>query len=300
MNGVGVVEWVSAAWRKNPEIAGLFSGALPAFVVAARPAEPLPGLPVFSYHVVESGGLRADLEFLRRNGYRTVSGRELVPYLQGEAALPERSVLLTFDDGPRNFHDVAYPLLAEYEARALAFVAPGMHADGDDEDSEARPMTWAEIRTIHDSGLVEFQSHTLESRHVPRWPAAASLSGVAERFERARRGEALSFAEDLAASRTALESRLPGAVVDQLAFPQYQGTEGALATAIALGFRACHWGLTPHRPLNAVGDSAFRVSRLSDEFVRRLPGDGRCSLADLVTERLRRGRVARAWRRRYG
>lgn len=299
MSGAGVLARVSAAWRKNPELAGLVSGALPEFVLASDPAEPLPGVPVFSYHLVESATFAADLEFLRRNGYRTLSARELLAHLTGEIAVPPRSVVLTFDDGPRNLHDVAFPMLERYAAHAIAFIAPAMHRD-EDEDTEARPMTWPEIRRMHDSGLVEFQSHTLESRYVPRWPAAAALTGVASRLETPRRGAPRSFADDLAASRAEIESRLPGSRVDQLAFPMYHGTEGAVATAIALGFHACHWGLLPHRPLNARGDSAFRIGRLTDEFVRRLPGEGRCTFAELVAGRLRRARAAREWHRRYG
>jgi len=301
--GLGaIVARLGAMWRKNPEVTGLWSGALPEFVTAHSPHEPLEGLPVFTYHVVEARTLERQLDYLRRNRYHLVSGRELLRFLGGHCTLPDRCALLTFDDGPRNFHDVALPLLERYEAHAIAFVAPGLHADsyGDDDASEARPMTWNELRTVHASGLVEVQSHTYESRFVPRWPAPAALAGVAARIETPRRGAPRPFGEDLAASRVEIESRLPGAVVDQLAFPMYEGTEGAIATAISLGFRACHWGLMHHHPLNRIGGSAFRISRLSDEFVLRLPGDGRCSFADLVAERLHRSRVASRWRRRYG
>lgn len=301
--GVGaLVARLGAMWRKNPEVAGLWSGALPEFVTAAAPGEPLDGLPVFSFHTVEPGQLERQLEHLRRNAYHVASGRELLDYLAGHCRLPARCAMLTFDDGPRNFHDVALPLLERYGMPAVAFVAPGLHADtyGDDDRSEVRPMTWNELRAVHASGLVEVQSHTLESRFVPRWPAPAPLAGVAPRIETPRRGAPRPFAEDLAASRAELEARLPGARVDQLAFPMYQGTEGAVATAVALGFRACHWGLLPRHPLNPAGSSALRISRLSDEFVERLPGDGRCSFADLVAERVRRSRSASAWRRRYG
>lgn len=301
--GMGaIVARLGAMWRKNPEVAGLWSGALPDFVTSHAPQEPLDGLPVFTFHLVEAQSLERQLAYLRRNDYHFVSGRELLGHLGGQCRLPERSALLTFDDGPRNFHDVALPLLEQYRASAIAFVAPGLHADsyGDDDASEARPMTWSELRAVHASGLVEVQSHTLESRFVPRWPAPAPLAGVAPRIETPRRGPPRAFADDLAASRDELQSRLTGAVVDQLAFPMYVGTEGAVATAIALGFRACHWGLLPKHPLNPVGSSAFRISRVSDEFVERLPGEGRCSFADLVARRLQRSRAASAWRSRYG
>jgi peptidoglycan/xylan/chitin deacetylase (PgdA/CDA1 family) len=289
------------AWRKNsPELLGLWNGALPDFATSRRPREPLLGVPVFSYHLVEAETFGADLEFLKRNGYRTISSAEMVDYLLVGLDLPPRSVMLTFDDGPRNFHDVAFPLLRTYSGHATAFIAPGLHRDAAaDEETDARPMSWEEISRVHASGLVDFQSHTLESRFVPHWPAPAALAGCAPALEAQRRGAPRDFADDLAASRQLLETRLPAAPVDQLAFPMYIGTTAAVETARSLGFRACYWGLVAGRPLNRRGDSPFKISRMSDEFVRRLPGERRVSIAQMLRTRVNRARSARAWRRRF-
>lgn len=291
------------AWRKNaPELEGLFNGALPRFVTANRPAEPLDGVPVFCYHVVDPSTFEADLRFLRDNDYRALGADEFVDWMRHDTGTPadERLVMLTFDDGPRNFHDVVFPLLRKYGTRAVAFIAPGLHADADGAGDDARPMSWDEIRKIHDSGLVEFQSHTLESRFVPRWPEPAALAGVDPCIENPRRGAARGLRDDIAASVELLERKLPGRRVRHLAFPIYLGSDEAVGICRELGFEGCYWGLQPDRPLNRRGESPFRVSRLSDEFVRRLPGRGRASWSDLAAERLRRIRAGRAWRRRYG
>jgi peptidoglycan/xylan/chitin deacetylase (PgdA/CDA1 family) len=301
MRGKGPGASLRDTWRKNaPELLGLLNGALPQFVTARRPREPLPGVPVFCFHLVEPETFAADLEFLSRNGYHTIGCTELIEYLADERDLPPRSVMLTFDDGPRNFHDVAFPLLRHYAARATAFIAPGLHREEESDAAlDARPMSWQEVRAIHAAGCVEFQSHTYESRFVPDWPAPAALSGCAPQLESARRGAPLALAEDLAASRRALLEKLPDAAVDQLAFPMYRGTPAAIETARAQGFRACYWGLIPGRPLNRRGDSPFQISRLGDEFVRRLPGAGRISIGELLRGRVRRARTARQWRRRF-
>jgi len=301
MSGGGLLHAIHNAWRKNtPELVGLWTGALPDFVTARRPKEPLLGVPVFCYHLVEPETFEADLEFLRTNDYRTVSAAEMVEFLHGARELSSRSVMLTFDDGPRNFHDVAFPLLRRYGACATAFIAPGLHGEDDsDAASTARPMSWQEVRAVHASGCVEFQSHTLESRFVPDWPMPVALAGCAPALEASRRGTPRAFGEDLALSRSILESQLRGATVNQLAFPMYRGTTAALDTARALGFRACYWGLVAGRPLNRRGDSPFHVSRLSDEFVRRLPGSGRISITQMIRERVKRAQSARAWRRQF-
>jgi peptidoglycan/xylan/chitin deacetylase (PgdA/CDA1 family) len=298
---MGVETFIKDAWRKNaPDVVGWWNGALPAFVTARHAREPLAGVPVFCYHLVEADRLEADLEFLRRNGYRTLTAGELVAYLAGSLSIPPRSVVLTFDDGPRNFYDVAFPLLKKYAAKVVAFIAPGLHSEAGPEDAAAaRPMTWGEIRAVQDSGLVDFESHTLESRYVPDWPRPAPLAGCAPSIENARRRPALALNDDLAASRTAIASRLPAVMVEHLSFPMYQGNEAAVRIAATLGFKACHWGLIAGRPLNRRGDSPFHISRLSDEFLRRLPGEGRATILDLVRERLHRAKTARAWRRQF-
>ena len=292
---------ITNAWRKNSaELLGFWNGAIPDFVRARRPAEFLGGVPVFCYHLVEAEWFEADLDFLKRNGYHTLRTGQLTDYLNGVSIVPERSVLLAFDDGPRNFHAVAFPLLQRYQARAVAFIAPGLHADAAaDSSMSERPMTWEEMTAIHATGLVEFQSHTLESRFVPKWPLPAALSGCDPVLEASRRKPPLSFAEDLSASQQMIEARLPGAKVDQLCFPQYLGTREAVGVAESLGFRGCHWGLTAGRPLNRKGDSPFFISRVTDEYLRRLPGAGRISLRELLQQRMHRIQSARAWRQRF-
>ncbi len=294
---------VADIWRKNaPELIALWNGGLPDFITSLRPRERLPGVPVFCYHVVDAARFRADLEFLRRNGYRTLGADELVDQLTGARAADGRSVLLTFDDGPRNFHAVVFPLLREFAARAIAFVAPGLHAEAvpGDEAIEQRPMTWAEMREIHASGLVSFQSHTLESRFLPRWPMPAPLAGVLPSIESGRRAAELDLETDLRRARALLEEKLPGHRADQLSFPMYIGSDEAVAIAQRCGIRACHWGQIAGRPLNRPGDSPYYVCRVSDEFLQRLPGAGRATYPDLLRERLQRARAAREWRRRFG
>ncbi len=121
-------------------------------------------IPVFTYHDVETQVFARDLEFLRSNGYRTLSLEE---YLAARAGgrRPARAVLLTFDDARKSFWTVALPLLRTFEARAVLFAPaywmekrPGL-APADD-----LFMSWPELRACLESGLVDVQSHA--HRHV--------------------------------------------------------------------------------------------------------------------------------------
>jgi hypothetical protein len=149
------------------------------------------------------------------------------------------------------------------------------------------------------SGLVDFQSHTLESRYVPDWHAAFPLAGCAPELEAQRSSPPRIFGDDLVVSRQMIEKQLPRVRVDQLAFPLYFGTTEAVEAARALGFRACCWGFIPGRPVNRCGNSPFQISRIGDECVRRLPGEGRISIVQMICERMNRARSARARRQRF-
>jgi peptidoglycan/xylan/chitin deacetylase (PgdA/CDA1 family) len=109
-------------------------------------------IPVFTYHDVETQVFARDLEFLRSNGYRTLSLEEYLA-ARNNGARVTRAVLLTFDDARKSFWTVALPLLRTFEARAVLFV-PSHWMTTDDQF-----MSWPEVRACVESGLVDVQSH---------------------------------------------------------------------------------------------------------------------------------------------
>ncbi|MCL2107206.1 MAG: hypothetical protein FWH26_09175 [Oscillospiraceae bacterium] len=78
-------------------------------------------LPLLLYRGLETGGptaltvedLRRDIAFLRENGYAAVSERELLAALRREAPLPDRPVLLLFDDTLASFAETVRPCLEQ-------------------------------------------------------------------------------------------------------------------------------------------------------------------------------------------
>lgn len=103
---------------------------------------------------------REDLEWLAGHGYTTVLPRELAA---GEP-LPERAVMLTFDDGYASSYQLAYPLLQEYGAKAAVALIVSLTDNGDPEY-----LSWDMCREMDQSGLVELGSHTYDlHRDSPR------------------------------------------------------------------------------------------------------------------------------------
>ncbi len=120
---------------------------------------PLPRgtVPVFVYHEVDPDQFAGDLEFLRRNGYRTLSLAEFVAAADRKSGRSGRGVLLTFDDARQNFYDTALPVLQEFNARATLF-APTYWMNGPTPDRE-RFMSWQQLSDSVATGLVDVESH---------------------------------------------------------------------------------------------------------------------------------------------
>ncbi len=108
------------------------------------------------------------LSYLHKIGWQVI---ELATFLQGleiPAALPQRSVLLTFDDGFRSMRHVALPWLLRFGYPAVLFVPTdfiGGHNEFDagDEPEEAL-CDWDDLRELERYGI-SIQSHSASHRH---------------------------------------------------------------------------------------------------------------------------------------
>jgi biofilm PGA synthesis lipoprotein PgaB len=101
------------------------------------------------------------LEFLKFHGFTFVSPAQILAAKEGKAKLPEKAVLLTFDDSYVSFYTVVFPALKRYGAHAVLSVVPSwIEYPGTMEYKDKRFMNWREIREVADSGLVTIASHS--------------------------------------------------------------------------------------------------------------------------------------------
>jgi len=112
--------------------------------------------------------------WLAMQGYQPVSFQQIVDAHHGKAALPEKAVLLTFDDGYRSFYERVLPLLQLYNYPAVLAVTGSWLAvpEGGEVtygERERLPrdafLSWSQLREIRDSGLVEIASHSYDLHH---------------------------------------------------------------------------------------------------------------------------------------
>ncbi len=126
------------------------------------------GIPVLNYHGIanEAGNplmlgvadFERQMAYLAKEGYQSVSPKQLVEYLQEGKPLPEKSVLITFDDGYKNNYTQAYPIMKKYGLTGTIFLVT---------DTVGRDdwyLNWDQVREMRKDGFV-FGSHTLN--HLP-------------------------------------------------------------------------------------------------------------------------------------
>ena len=106
----------------------------------------------------------SDLKALRDDGYEPVFIQNLIDFVYEGSPLPEKPVVLSFDDGASDFYTYAYPLLKEYDMKAVMAII-GSETDKYSADTEQNKyavpnLTWEQLREMKDSGLVEIQSHS--------------------------------------------------------------------------------------------------------------------------------------------
>src|SRR6201996_6046659 len=107
------------------------------------------------------------LSYLRNAGFNTLTAGELAAILaDGIGVLPERPVVLTFDDGYADFYSAALPLLKQNGFTGTIF----MTTSGiDKEVAESRMLTWRELAEVQQSGI-EIGAHTVKHPQLDQLP----------------------------------------------------------------------------------------------------------------------------------
>ena len=97
------------------------------------------------------------MRFLRRHGYHALTSADIVRHLADGRPFAGRPVLLSFDDGYRDFHDIAWPILRAHDFTAEVMVVTdlvGKAAKWDvDYGSPAPLMGWPEIQALATAGV---------------------------------------------------------------------------------------------------------------------------------------------------
>jgi len=165
---------------------------------------PAAGLPILMYHkvsdnqndklTISADRLDGQLACLRRLGYQSVSFSDLREHERFGVPLPEKPVILTFDDGYLNMYDLARPLLRKHGFSATVFL-PTKYIGGfnDWDGGTERLMSEKQIRSLAASGI-DLGLHSHRHENYARYSASEiesdindcvrSLEAVVGKFDR--------------------------------------------------------------------------------------------------------------------
>lgn len=225
-------------------------------------------VPVLMWHNLaeESSGdmtisvdtFRAQIEALHEAGFKTVSLQQLYDYVHFGTELPEKPIVLTFDDGYFSNYEYAFPILQEYDMQATIFaigVSVGKDTYKDTDHAMTPHFGVDEAREMVASGLISVQSHTYDMHQWPPFEDGnAQVRETLLPFDGEADADYEAAAEaDFAESRELLES-ITGQPVNTLAFP-----EGAYVT------------LTQDALRSAGAELTFTTVRAVNTVVKGLP-----------------------------
>ncbi len=134
-------------------------------------------LPVVMYHqltknpaisgkyVLTVESFEKDLQLLKSKGYQSVTVKQLIDFSQGEGDIPQKAILITFDDGQETLYEYAMPLLQKYGFTAVGFVVGALadyYTEINDHNLNYSYLNWQQIKEISDGNTIEIESHSFD------------------------------------------------------------------------------------------------------------------------------------------
>jgi len=145
-------------------------------------------------YAVDTAQLVSQFAWLKENGYHVIGMDDVIAAREGRKPLPDKAVLLTFDDGFRSVYTQVYPLLRLFGFRAVVALsgrwldAPAGKAVEYDGKQVPRDtfLSWEQISEMTKSGLVEIASHSYDMhRGVVANPQGNLIpAAVAHRYDK--------------------------------------------------------------------------------------------------------------------
>ncbi len=137
-------------------------------------------VPIIMYHqisthdnlgryVLSLNQLESDLKYIKENGFTAVNVADLIDYVSGNGKLPEKPIMLTFDDGYETGYTMVYPLMKKYNMCAVVSVIGSLtdlYTQIDDHNDRYSYLTWDEVKTLAATQEIEIQNHSYDMHYA--------------------------------------------------------------------------------------------------------------------------------------
>ncbi len=185
-------------------------------------------LPVVMYHQLTKNPKKSgkyvltleqfekDLIFLKTKGYQSVTIKQLLDFSQGKGDVPEKAILITFDDGQETLYEYALPLLEKYGFTAVGFVVGALadyYTEIDDHNLNYSYLNWKQIKELSDGNVIEIESHSFDLHKN-----TGNRSGIKKKKDESVEQYREFLCSDVAKMKTAMEKNTGKAPV-AFAFP---------------------------------------------------------------------------------
>lgn len=190
-------------------------------------------VPILMYHhiaeetdgnsmIITPSDFESHIKTLTENGYTAVTLSDLRAYVKGSGTLPEKPVVITFDDGYESNYDYAYPILQKYGASATIFTigsSVGKSTYKDTGEPIIPHFGEKEILEMISSGVISVQSHTYDMHQSRKFEGDDAREMMIQLDNESENEYIAAIREDTTVSKSSLES-LTGETPYALAYPQ--------------------------------------------------------------------------------
>ncbi len=201
---------------------------------------------------ITPAAFESQMQAITDHGFTVIGLQDFLAWRRGEKSIPDKSCVITIDDGYRSGYDVAWPILKKHGFPFTmfiytAFVKGGALAGGGS-------LSWGELAEMRDAG-VDIQSHTVNHQ---------SLRVKKGKFQNQFPSYEEWLKEEIAGSKRQLESQL-GISVKAIAYPYGIHSDVVRAIAMESGYEAAFstYGqrLTYHSPADQLGRYAVESTK---------------------------------------
>lgn len=206
-------------------------------------------VPILTYHHVSLSSsnkmtvpltkFEEQMAYLAENDFTPITLDQYVAFMNFEGPVPEKPVVITFDDGWASTLELALPVLKKYDLRATVFIYTDLIGNAEE------ALTWEQVNTLAEDGTIDVQCHTKSHRNLRMKPE--------ETFE----DYVEAVRTELTASRETLEEHT-GKRCEYLAYPYGATNHLVVAMAQKLGYKAA---FTVDRGSNPFFITNYRVLR---------------------------------------